>query len=188
MIGGFTDPQQSRVGLAVAMNQRGAHPFDEIGDLWGVPRTVAKLERHPPVARQQRRDPWNALLIERRRRRKLKEDWTKPVAEAADLQRQDADRLLEVWHAAVVRNPPVRFDREAERRWHRRRPAGDDVVRLGAVEGGVHLHRGEPLGIVRQHLAGLERLWVEPAAPARVGEARRPDEQLGARRHPATIL
>ena len=110
------------------------------------------------------------------------------VAEAIHLVRQDANRLLEVGHAPVVGDAAMGLDGESEIGRDGGDPAGDNVVGLRPIEGGVHLDRAQPLRIKAQHLRRLEAPRVEAAPPRGIGEPRCPDHELGAHGHPAMGL
>src|SRR5207248_9254351 len=83
-----------------------------------------------------RRPPSSTLfpyttLFRSRGWRKLEEQRTQPLTEAGSLERQHADRFLQVGHAPVVRDAPVRLDGESKVRRNRGHPTGNDVFGLG---------------------------------------------------------
>src|SRR5438034_4042076 len=174
-----TAPERPRLFLAIAVDERRPQTLQERSDLRRVPGAVAELEGDAPVRWEQGYDPLDPALIEGRAGRQLKEDRAQPIAKGRGLLRQHPDRLLQVGHAAVVRDSPVGLDREAEVRRDACDPAGDDALRLRPIEGGVDLDRWEVLRVIAQHLRRLDAAWIEPPTPTRIGKPRRADEELG---------
>src|SRR6059058_3970596 len=125
--------KRTRLRLAIAMDQSRAHPLDQVGDLGRVPGSVAKLERHPPPAGQQRDDPRKPAFVEWRGWRKLEEQRTQPLTEAGSLERQHADRFLQVGHAPVVRDAPLLLDCQSKVLRYRGHPTSNDFFLLGPI-------------------------------------------------------
>src|SRR2546426_2786735 len=134
-------PDRPRLFLPIAVDERRTQALQQGRDLRRVPGAVAELEGDAPLRWEQGHDPFDPAVIEGRGRRQLKEDRAQPIAEGLGLLRQHPDRLLQVGHAAVVRDAPVGLHREAEIRRDASHPTGDDALRLRPIEGGVDLDR-----------------------------------------------
>ena len=80
-----------------------------------------------------------------------------------------------------MRDALRRLEREAEIRGGLRRPLLEHLAPGHRAERVVYLHRGQPLGVVREHLRARELGRIETTQPFLVAEARSADADC--RRH-----
>src|SRR5207245_3275906 len=89
------------------------------------------------------------------------------------------DVPVHVDQSLVVRDPAMRFHREAELRRYGCRPLHQGILAGVAVEGVVEFNGGKHLSVESQHLTGGQIGWVEGPFPLGIAEAGRSDVGAG---------